>query len=249
MYNPFNLTGKTILVTGASSGIGRAIAVEAAKLGATLVITGRNQSRLDETFKSLEGDGHSQFAADLADTTQIDKLTSELPHLDGCVNSAGIAKTLMTQFINRDALEEIMGINLYAPILLTRSLLKGKKLNRNSSLVFISSIAGVYTASPGHAMYSASKGAVQGFVKNAALDLAAKGIRVNSVNPGMINTSMADGSAQITIEQFQENMKKYPLKRFGEPEEVAYAVIYLLSDAAKWVTGTSLVIDGGVTII
>lgn len=248
MYNPFSLQGKTVLVTGASSGIGRAIAIESSKMGASLVITGRNKGRLNETYMALEGKGHNQLLADLTDCTQIEGLVSELPPLDGCVHNAGISITLMTQFITIDPLSTIMNTNVFAPILLTRTLLKSKKLKKASSIVFISSISGIYTASPGNAIYSASKGAIHGFVKNSAIDLAPKGIRVNSVNPGIINTPMSDGTAEITVEQFQADMNKYPLKRFGEPEEVAYAVIYLLSDATKWVTGSSLVIDGGITV-
>lgn len=247
MYNPFSLEGKTILITGASSGIGRAIAIECSNMGAQLVITGRNKERLCKTYNLLSGSNHMQIIADLSVYNALAKLVEEVPVLDGCVNNAGIAKPLLVQFINQDVLSEIMQINTFAPILLSHLLLKKKKIKRGASLVFTSSVSGVYCSSIGGSLYAASKGAIHGFIKGTALDVASKGIRVNSVNPGMIHTELfSDGT--ITEEQLQEDMKKYPLKRYGKPEEVAYAVIYLLSDASKWVTGSSLLIDGGYTL-
>jgi len=247
MYNPFTLQGKTILITGASSGIGRATAIECAKMGAKVVITGRNESRLNDTFNQLEGEGHIQLVADLKSKDDILELIAKMPVLDGCVNNAGIVKTALTQFITEDGLDEVLKVNTIAPIMLTQLLIKNKKLQKKSSVVFTSSISGVYSAIVGNAIYSVSKGAINGFVKNAALDLASKQIRVNSVNPGMISTDiLTDGT--ISEEQLEEDKKKYPLKRYGKPEEVAFAIIYLLSDASAWVTGTSLLIDGGFTL-
>jgi len=247
MYNPFSLKGKTIFITGASSGIGRATAIECSKLGATVVITGRNKERLNETYTQLEGNGHIQLIADLNKTQEIEKLLSNLPVIDGCVNNAGIVKTTLTSFITNEALNEVMQTNTIAPILLTQQLIKKKKLKAGSSIVFTSSISGVSIALLGNVLYSTSKGAINGFVKNAALDLATKKIRVNSVTPGMVETAILNDGT-ISNEQLKEDMKKYPLKRYGKPEEVAYAIIYLLSDASAWVTGTNLLIDGGLTL-
>jgi NAD(P)-dependent dehydrogenase (short-subunit alcohol dehydrogenase family) len=245
--NPFLLTDKTILITGASSGIGMATAVACAKMGARVVITGRNKVRLNETFLSLEGKGHVQITADFSSVEDTEKLVSLLPLLDGCVFGAGFTKLLLTQFINKGDLDQIFQVNALSPILLTQRLVKEKKLNRPSSMVFISSVAGVYNVSLGNAMYSASKGALNAFMKNAALDLASKGIRCNSVNPGMVLTHILD-SGVISDQQLVENKKRYPLNRFGQPEDIAYGIIYLLSDAAAWVTGTALLIDGGLTL-
>lgn len=247
MYNPFSLEGKTIFITGASSGIGRATAIECSKMGATVLITGRNKERLSETFSRLEGERHIQLIADLSIHEEIENLTNHLPTLDGCVNNAGFTKTLLTQYITFKSLDEIFKVNTVAPILLTQQLVKKKKINKNASIVFTCSTSGVYNAVLGNSMYSASKGAINGFVKNAALDLASKKIRVNCVCPGMINTSILDNGV-ITNEQLNQDMKKYPLKRYGEPEEVAYAIIYLLSNASAWVTGSNLLIDGGFTL-
>ena len=248
MYNPFSLERKTILVTGASSGIGQAIAVECSKMGAAIILSARNEERLQETLSQMEGKSHSVVVADLNNENDRKHLTEGLPILDGLVNCAGITKTLFFPFINADVLENVMNVNFTAPVLISAELVKRKKLSKNSSIVFISSISGVLCAAVGGSIYSASKGAVNGVVKGMALDLAAKNIRVNTVNPGVIETHIFD-EGTVTREQLEEDKKRYPLKRFGKPEEVAYAVIYLLSDASQWVTGSNLVIDGGYTLL
>lgn len=247
MYNPFSLAGKTVLVTGASSGIGRATAIECAKMGATVVVTGRNADRLNETFGQLEGEGHTQILADLLNSDNVTKLTELLPSLDGLVHCAGLIKTVPFQFVNEENLAAVMDVNFTVPTLLSALLVKKKKLNKNSSVVFISSISGKYCSSFGNSIYTASKSAIDGIAKGMALDVASKGIRVNCVNPGMINTAILEGGV-ISQEQLDEDKKRYPLKRYGNPEEVAYAVIYLLSDASAWVTGSNLLIDGGYTL-
>jgi NAD(P)-dependent dehydrogenase (short-subunit alcohol dehydrogenase family) len=247
MYNPFSIQGKTILVTGASSGIGRATAVECAKMGATLVITGRNEQRLKETLDSLEGNNHQMIVADLTDIQQIDDLVNQCPVLNGLVNNAGITETVATPFIAREQLMKVLDTNTLAPILLTQRLLKKKKIGRGGSIVFTGSISGTCVCVGGNVLYSASKGAIHGFMKNAALDLSVKGIRVNEVCPGMINTHIMDESS-ITSEQLAVEAQRYPMKRFGQPEEVARGIIYFLSDASSFNTGSSLVIDGGFTL-
>ena len=248
MYNPFSLEGKTILVTGASSGIGRAIAIECSKMGAVVILSARNKERLNEVVSQMNGCNHSIITADLTKENDILSLVENVPVLDGLVNCAGLVKTLPAQFINADSLSEIMTVNFSAPTLLSIQLIRKKKLIKNSSIVFISSISGIICAFFGNSLYSASKGAINGMMKNMALELAAKGIRVNSVNPGMVDTNILR-SGVITEEQLNEYMKTYPLKRFGKPEEIAYATIYLLSDASLWVTGSNLIIDGGFTLV
>jgi NAD(P)-dependent dehydrogenase (short-subunit alcohol dehydrogenase family) len=245
--NPFSLSGKQILITGASSGIGRAIAIECSKMGAKIIITARNEERLKETLSRMYGNGHSLIIADLTIENDRISLVEQTPKLDGLVNCAGIVRTLLFPFIDADSLSEVMNVNFTAPTLISAQLVRNKKLAKNSSIVFISSISGIVWVGGGNSMYSASKGASIGIMKNMALDLATKGIRVNSVNPGMIETQIFDGGA-IDEEQLKEDRKRYPLKRYGKPEEVAYAVIYLLSDASSWVTGSNLVIDGGYTL-
>ena len=248
MYNPFSLTAKTILVTGASSGIGRATAIECSKMGATVIITGRNSERLLETYNELEGENHLMILVDIMNEGGIETLISKLSSFDGIVHSAGLTKNVPFQFAKREYFDEVMNVNFYAPAELTRLALKAKKINKNGSIVFISSVSGVLCSAVASSIYSASKGAVNGLVKGMALDLAPKGIRVNSVNPGVIETNIFE-SGEITAEQLEEDKKRYPLKRFGQPIEVAHAVIYLLSDASNWVTGSNLVIDGGFTLL
>ena len=248
MHNPFTLGGKTILVSGASSGIGKAIAIESSKMGANVIITGRNEERLKKTYYLLKGSGHGLIVADLSVKEDIERLHKELPVIDGLVNCAGLTKVAPFSFATRDSFEEVMNVNFFAPTELTRLMVKTKKIRKGASIVFISSVSGVYCSAVASAIYSSSKGAVNGLVKGVALDLAPKGIRVNSVNPGMIDTDIFTGSA-ITDEQLKTDMLRYPLGRYGKPEEVAYAVIYLLSDAATWITGSNLLIDGGYTLL
>jgi NAD(P)-dependent dehydrogenase (short-subunit alcohol dehydrogenase family) len=247
MYNPFSLDGKTILITGASSGIGKATAIECSKSGAKVIIIGRNQERLNETFCDLEGEGHSQYILDLTDFNIFNDFVNNLPILNGVVHSAGISNHLPFQFLTEEYMKNMFDINFSSGALLSSKLVKKKKIDKNSSIVFITSISGITSSYIGGSVYSASKGAISGLLKGMALDLASKNIRVNGVMPAMVETSIMDGG-DITKEQFEEDKKKYPLKRYGKPEEVAYAAIYLLSDASSWTTGTNLLLDGGITV-
>ena len=244
-YNPFTLEGKTILVTGASSGIGQSTAIECSKMGARLVVTGRNKERLQETFEKLEGDGHVQIIAELTEPDDVKRLVEETIMLDGLVNNAGYNVMQLVPFIKQNDLRRIFDVNTLSSIYLTHALIKAKKLQKGSSVVFTSSISGRGVCSPGNGLYCATKAAVSAFARNAAVDLAGKQIRCNSVAPGMIETPLKEGKSLITEEQWQTNMQLYPLKRFGRPEDVAHAIVYLLSDAASWITGSELVVDGG----
>ncbi|MFR3329455.1 MAG: SDR family NAD(P)-dependent oxidoreductase [Odoribacter splanchnicus] len=250
MYNPFSLKGKTILVTGASSGIGKGIAIEVAKLGASVVITGRNSERLEETLQHLDGVGHRKVVADLTTQSGLQLLVDSCPALDGCVHCAGIAKLLLVQFIKQTDIDEIFQTNTFAPMVLTAMLVKKKKIKHGGSLVFISAASGVYMSSIGESLYSASKGAIHGYVKGIALDLAPKKIRVNSITPGLVPTNILSVAENLfSAEEVLTRRKvQYPLGCFGEPQDIAWGVIYLLSDASKWVTGSALLIDGGLTL-
>ena len=247
MKSPFSLEGKTILISGASSGIGKAVAIECSKMKANVIITTRNEERLKETFSQMEYNGHSMIVADLTDENQLVNLVENLPKLDGCVFCAGIAKTMVLQLSENSDISEVFKVNTFSHIRLTQMLTQEKKLNKNASLVYISSISGVKCGYIGGSLYGASKGAIEGFIKGTALELASRGIRLNTVVPGMIETPLLDNS-EISAKQLEEDKKRYPLKRYGKPEEVAYAVIYLLSDTSQWVTGSNLLIDGGYTL-
>lgn len=250
MYNPYSLQGKTILVTGASSGIGQSVAIECSKMGASVVITGRNKDRLQETYDMLEGSGHVQIPADLSNYPEIQKLVDECPKVDGVSHNAGIAKIIPVKRISQENLEEIVGTNALGPILLTQQLVRNKKINNKGSIVFTSSLSGVYCVHYGESMYAASKGAISGFAKGAALELAAQGIRVNCVNPSIIQTNIFKNEGDIiSDEQMKEKIQNYPLKRLGVTTDVSWAHVFFLSDASSWITGIGLPIDGGYILI
>jgi NAD(P)-dependent dehydrogenase (short-subunit alcohol dehydrogenase family) len=247
-YNPFTLKNKFILITGASSGIGASIAIECSKMGASVIITGRNKERLNDTFFQLAKDGdnvHQSIEADLSNENGIENFVNSLPKLDGLVNCAGFLKKLPFKFINEKALNETLSVNLFAPALLSQLIVKKNLLNSAASVVFISSIASS-VASFGNISYMVSKGALNSLSRGMALELARKKIRVNTIQPALIKTTLTKKA--LSEEDLDNYILKFPLGRFGKPEEVAYAAIFLLSDASLWITGTSIVIDGGVTL-
>lgn len=247
MHNPFNLEGKRVLITGASSGIGKAAAIECANMGAKVIICGRNQERLDSVLSQLDGDGHEYFNGDLTEASIIESLVNRIDKINGLVLSAGRGMTLPFQFATREKFDEIFNINFFAPVEILRLLVKKKKFNPNSSIVFICSIGGTGRFSVGNSIYGSAKAALQSMMRFCAIELAPKKIRVNCINPGMVNTPLIR-LGSISEEQMQKDMAAYPLKRYGEPEDIAYGILYLLSDASSWVTGQSLVIDGGISI-
>lgn len=245
MYNPFSLEGKTVLITGASSGIGADTAVECSRMGATVLITGRNEERLSQTLSRLDtsfGAAHQMIVADLTDEESLNALVSQIDSLDGLVNNAGVNRVKPVAFIKQEDLEYVFLNNTWAAVNLTRLLCKKKKLKKNGSVVFTSSVSAFFNA-PGRALYASSKAAMTSFMRSFAVELADKGIRANAIHPGMVKTKMI--AENLTEEELQNNLKEYPLNRFGKPEDVAWAIIYLLSDASSWVTGSSMVVDGG----
>ena len=251
MYNPFTLKGKTILVTGAGGGIGRATAIACSKMGATLVVTDINAETLAETVSLLESDGdrhHQMLTVDLTNDEALDKMVTELPKLDGIVCNAGISKVMPIQFLNTEDMNRIMAINAFAPMYMTQRLFKKKLINKGGSIVYTVSISGVSMVSMGGVMYAVSKNALDAFMRNAALEFASRGIRVNSVNPSRVNTNLIKNSS-YSQEEVEKDMKSYPLKRYANPEEIANCIIFLLSDASSYVTGHALIVDGGRTLI
>lgn len=251
MYNPFSLEKKTILVTGASSGIGRAIALDCSKLGANLVINGRNEERLKATLDELDtstGQQHQMVVADLTTEEGLDLLISQKISFDGVSSNAGIVTgNKPIKFIEVDDLLNVINTNTVSHITLAKMLFKKKLLNKNASYVFTASIGGTVSHGPGNAIYGVSKGAIDSFMKYAAIEFAVRGIRCNSVCPGMIETPMINLDA-LTDEDKAKDAEKYLLKRYGKPEEVAHLHAFLLSDASSYITGDSIVIDGGYTV-
>lgn len=251
MYNPFSLKGKTILVTGAGGGIGRATAVACSKMEATLVITDINSQTLAETLSLLEPDegrNHMMFVADLTKEEALDEMVAAMPPLDGVVCNAGISKVLPIQFLNAEDMNRIMAINAFAPMYMTQRLYKKKRINKGGSIVYTVSISGVSMVSMGGVMYAVSKNALDAFMRNAALEFATKNIRVNSVNPSRVNTPLIKANTSYSQEDLEKDMLTYPLRRYAEPEEIANCIVFLLSDAASYITGHALIVDGGKTL-
>lgn len=245
--NPlFGLAEKKILVTGASSGIGRAVADMLAAQGATVMLTARNEERLQTVLQSLPNDGHHYFCVDLTVDEEVKKLAAEMPVLDGIILNAGMVKTVPVQFVKREDLDYMFNLMLHSSILLVQQLLKNKKLKPGASVCFISSVAS-QKITIGNAIYSAAKGALNSFAKSLALELAPKQIRVNAILPGMVQTAILD-SGVVSDEQLQIHLKNYPLGRFGQPQDIAGLTVYLMADVSQWMTGSLIVLDGGYTL-
>lgn len=245
-YNPFTLKGKKILITGASSGIGKVTAIECSKMGANLIITGRNEERLNETFQSLQGNEHRILKADLTNETDVDFLINNIGILDGVVFSAGISHTSPVQFTTKEKLISIFDCNTFSQLGLLSIIYKKKLISKDSSIILISSIGGVRRSTPGNGIYGASKAALSSFAKFAALEFAARRIRVNCVCPGMTETPLIRKGA-LTDEQYTQDMQSIPLKRYASPIEIALPIVFLLSDASSYISGQDIVIDGALT--
>lgn len=246
MNERFSLSGKSILVTGASSGIGRAIAIACAEQGANVVLNGRNQERLQETLNALAGDGHLVIAADLVDAVQRQALAGQVSVLDGVVHCAGIGSRVLCKMLEEQDVSRVMQANFEAPVLLQAELLREKKIAKEASIVFVASAAATMP-SAGNAIYSASKAAIIAYAKCLSQELASRKIRVNCISPAMVWTDLALVGA--TEEQLREAEQSYPLKRYAQPEDITGAAIYLLSDAAAWTTGSNIELTGGTQIL
>lgn len=242
-YNPFTLEGKTVMVTGASSGIGRGIAVACSKMKANVIINGRNRERLNETLSQMYGVGHSIIAVDLTDAATMSSIISALPKLDGVVHCAGIGERTLCKNVQETDIDKMMGVNFKAPVMLQTELLRQKKINKGGSIVFVASIASD-SPSIGNSLYAASKGAIIGYANCLQLELAPRFIRVNCISPAMVWTDLVFKGG-VTEEELRIDEQKYPLKRYGTPEDIANLAVYLLSDASTWMTGSNVRITGG----
>lgn len=249
--NPFSLEGKKILITGASSGIGRTVAIEASLAGANIVICGRNSERLNKTFDLLHriyNQRHERIVFDLADELATSATIHQLSDFDGIVFAAGSDLIQPFSFTTSQQLKSIMDDNFTGQVLMLQKLIKTKKINQGASIVFFSSVNGTSIGSKGHSLYAAAKGAINGLVRVLANELSKKKIRVNAIAPGMVETGLMKMNEEIVSQELlEEHRKDYPLG-FGRPEDVAYLCIYLLSTASVWMTGQSITIDGGLGI-
>lgn len=241
--NPFILKGKTILVTGASSGIGRSIAILCSKMGADVFLNGRSQSKLEATLFMMEDSRGNLVPADLTNEESVREMIKELPSLDGVVHCAGVGQRIPCKHLTANDINMVMDSNFIAPVLLQAELLRSKKIKKGASIVFISSIAS-WSPSIGNSIYSASKGAIISFAKCLSLELAPRNVRVNCISPAMVWTGLSMNDS-VELDKLKEDESCYPLKRYGKPEDIANLTIYLLSDASSWMTGSNLQITGG----
>ena len=247
-FNPMSLTGRTILVTGATSGIGRATAIYLSKLGARVVASGRNQTRLDETLVALEGEGHIGRLFDLADLDAIvpwlKALCAEIGPLNGIAHCAGVQATRPIQAVKPDFVMDVLTQNLGAALMLAQGFRLKACRGNPASLVYCSSSAALKTA-PGNVVYAASKGGIVSAVKGLGVELVRDGVRVNAVAPAMVDTPMSDQFRTILSEEnFQRVVDMHPLG-LGRPDDVAAAIAFLLADTSRWITGSILSVDGG----
>lgn len=248
MEGLFSLVDKKILVTGASSGIGKDVAIHISLQDAQVIISARNEERLNETLHSLKESEvkHQAICCDLSSKDDLDALVDSLSPLDGIVLNAGAVKLAPIAFINDTTIDDLFEINVQSSIRLVQRLVRKKKLKKGASIVFVSSIA-TQKATIGNAVYNATKGAVNAFVKSLALELATKKIRANAILPGFVPTGILD-EAQMSEEALSAHLKNYPLGRYGKPEDVAYLAIFLLSNQSSWMTGSLINLDGGFSL-
>ncbi len=243
MYNPFTLEGKSILVTGASSGIGRGIAIACSRMGANVIVCGRNEEKLEITAKLMEGKGHILLQGDLTVSADIASMVNQVPLLDGIVHCAGVGQRILCKQLEETDISAVMDVNFKAPVMLQKVLLTEKKVKKGASILFIASIAS-WSPSIGNSMYSASKGAIISYAKCLSLELAPRGIRVNCISPAMVWTDLVTKGG-VNIELLEKDEKNYPLQRYGTAEDIAHLSVYMLSDASRWMTGSNVEITGG----
>lgn len=250
MYNPFTLEGKTVLVTGASSGIGRQCAIDCYKMGAKVIAIGRNQERLDSVVAEMEVNGVC-YSYDLANLEGIKNLIATIVEvhgkLDGFIHAAGIEITNPVKLSKPEEYESLFQVNCISAFEIVKNLCGIKTFNKGGSIVLISSISGVI-ARKGLSAYAASKGALMSASRVMALEMAPREVRVNTISPGTILTPMMQKALnEMNEDDRAKRIEGFPLG-LGKTTDISNACIYLLSDASRWVTGQNIIVDGGFTI-
>lgn len=252
MYNPFSLENKNIIVTGASSGIGQQVAITCSRMGARVVLLGRNEERLAETRSRMSGSNHLTLGYDLTELNGIRQLVAnavaEIGTIDGLVNCAGISTVLPLKLMTPEKVELLFRTNVYATIELTRQVLNIKHINKQgASVIFFASVMGC-VGENAKSLYSLTKGALIAGARSLAIEYAARKIRVNVVSPGVVETAINRNQIYLSDPERRKQTESLHPLGLGTPEDVANACVYLLSDASRWITGQNLIIDGGYTI-
>jgi NAD(P)-dependent dehydrogenase (short-subunit alcohol dehydrogenase family) len=248
--NPFSLKNRNIIITGASSGIGRQCAISFSRMGARLILLARRENKLKETIALLDKGNHLYYSVDLTDFKLLEPLISDAVEksgeISGLVHCAGKEITLPLNMINNKLYDDIFSINVFSAFELIKVITNKKYCSPGASIVLIASINSM-VGNTGLSLYSATKGAMVSAVRSISAELAFKNVRINCISPGLVKTEMFDTLYdKISPEQIVKTISEYPLG-IGSPEDVANACIYLISDASRWVTGTNLIVDGGFT--
>lgn len=249
-FNPFTLREKTIVVTGASSGIGQQCAIDCARMGARVVAIARNEQRLAETLQRMDGVNNIAISCDLTDSAAIANMVKDVVQrcgkIDGIVNCAGISTTLPLKFVDAEKLDEFFRANVYSAIEVTREFTKAKNFNAGGSVILFSSIMGC-VGDVAKSIYSMTKGALIAGARSLACELAKRKIRVNCISPGAIVTPINANLPHMANPESRKVLEDKHLLGLGETSDISNACIYLLSDASRWVTGQNLIVDGGYT--
>lgn len=251
-FNPFSLSGKTIVVSGASSGIGKQCAIDCSRMGAKVVLLARDEKRLKETQKQMAGDGHLSFCLDLTDFSLVEKtvgqIVVEVGPIDGIINCAGISTTRSLKLTDAQMMDDFFHTNVYSAIALSKFFCKRGNINKTgASIVFLSSVMGV-VGEKGKSLYSMTKGALLSTARSLACEYAERKIRFNCISPGVVITPINQNLPHISNPTQRNELESKHLLGFGETTDVSNACIFLLSDASRWITGQNLIVDGGYTV-
>lgn len=251
MYNPFSLENKTIVVTGASSGIGRQCAIDCSRMGAKVALVARNEERLAQTLSMMEGEGHASYSFDLTNIEGIKQLVCDIVEkqgkIDGLLHAAGISSVIPLKLIKPQMYDNFFSTNVYTSIELAKEVSRIGNYNKGTcSIVIFSSIMGV-VGEKGKTLYSASKGAIVSSVRSMACELALKGIRINAVSPGAILTPINASQPYMADPEKRKQLESKHLLGLGKPEDISNTCVFLLSEASRWITGQNIIVDGGYT--
>lgn len=251
-FNPFSLSGKTIVVSGASSGIGKQCAIDCSRMGAKVVLLARNEQRLKETQEQMAGDGHLSFCIDLTDFSLVEKavksIVAEVGPVDGVINCAGISTTIPLKLTSVKTMDDFFHTNVYSAIVLSKFFCKRGYVNKNgASIVFLSSIMGI-VGEKAKSLYSMTKGALLSAARSLACEYAGRNIRFNCISPGVVITPINQNLPHISNPEQRNELEAKHLLGFGEATDVSNACIFLMSDASRWITGQNLIVDGGFTV-